>query len=238
MPEEDPEFSIADTVRAMAKEVGDSLERMLDHLELDEPAASFGIDPDRAREWAETAGSWLRTHVEEAGDELASWMGGREEDADSTEEDADSTEDEHDPERDIEPHEPRRAPREQPHAPEESPFRTPPRARRGSPPASRGQGRRPGARHRSPSADPLRGAGPNPLDIPTGEQGEALAALDSGRWMLEPGTEALTAGGEGPGPSDALGLVRELRVRDWITADGKLTLAGRRALSRWLDAVS
>jgi hypothetical protein len=31
--------------------------------------------------------------------------------------------------------------------------------------------------------------------------------------------------------------VRELRVRDWITAEGKLTLAGRRALSRWLDAV-
>jgi hypothetical protein len=31
--------------------------------------------------------------------------------------------------------------------------------------------------------------------------------------------------------------VRELRVRDWITPEGKLTLAGRRALSRWLDAV-
>jgi hypothetical protein len=29
--------------------------------------------------------------------------------------------------------------------------------------------------------------------------------------------------------------VRELRVRDWITADGEITLAGRWALSRWLD---
>jgi hypothetical protein len=28
-----------------------------------------------------------------------------------------------------------------------------------------------------------------------------------------------------------------LRVRDWITPEGRLTLAGRRALSRWLDAI-
>jgi hypothetical protein len=27
-------------------------------------------------------------------------------------------------------------------------------------------------------------------------------------------------------------------VRDWIGADGKLTLAGRRALGRWLDAAA
>jgi hypothetical protein len=41
--------------------------------------------------------------------------------------------------------------------------------------------------------------------------------------------------GDGPGPSDALGLVRELRVRDWLTADGELTLTGRNALKRWLE---
>jgi hypothetical protein len=86
--------------------------------------------------------------------------------------------------------------------------------------------------------DALRGAGPHPLDVPTGEQGLALAALDSGRWALEPGTRALTARGEGPGPSDALGLVRELRVRDWIGADGEMTLAGRSALKRWLEAAA
>jgi hypothetical protein len=40
--------------------------------------------------------------------------------------------------------------------------------------------------------------------------------------------------GEGPGPNDALGLVRELRARDWIGVDGKVTLVGRNALSRWL----
>jgi hypothetical protein len=84
--------------------------------------------------------------------------------------------------------------------------------------------------------DPLRHAGPHPLDLPTADQGLALAALDSGRWRVEPGTSALAVHGEGPGPSDALGLVREMRVRDWMTADGEITLAGRNALRRWLDA--
>jgi hypothetical protein len=83
--------------------------------------------------------------------------------------------------------------------------------------------------------DPLRHAGPHPLDLPSADQGLALAALDSGRWRVEPGTSALTVHGEGPGPSDALGLVRELRVRDWVTAEGAITLVGRTALSRWLD---
>jgi hypothetical protein len=93
------------------------------------------------------------------------------------------------------------------------------------------------ARGRPTGQDPLRHAGPHPLDLPTADQGLALAALDSGRWRVEPGTSALAVHGEGPGPSDALGLVREMRVRDWMTADGELTLAGRNALSRWLDAV-
>src|SRR4051794_14315016 len=80
--------------------------------------------------------------------------------------------------------------------------------------------------------DPLR---PDPLDMPADDQGRALAALDSGRWSVEPGTSMLTAHGDGPGPSDALGLVRALRVRDWIDGDGEVTLAGRAALRRWLD---
>jgi hypothetical protein len=83
--------------------------------------------------------------------------------------------------------------------------------------------------------DPLRGAGPDPLDIPTDEQGRALAALDSGRWTVEPGTSALSSRLDGPSPSDALGIVRELRVRDWIDSDGEVTMVGRHALGRWLD---
>ena len=91
-------------------------------------------------------------------------------------------------------------------------------------------------RARPTAEDPLRHAGPHPLDLPTADQGLALAALDSGRWRVEPGTSALAVHGEGPGPSDALGLVREMRVRDWMTADGQITRAGRAALRRWLDA--
>ncbi len=53
---------------------------------------------------------------------------------------------------------------------------------------------------------------------------------------MEPATQRLTARGDGPAPSDALGLVRELRARDWIAADGEITLAGRSALARWLDS--
>jgi hypothetical protein len=86
--------------------------------------------------------------------------------------------------------------------------------------------------------DALRSAGPDPLDLPTEQQGMALAALNSGRWTVEPGSHALVAHGEGPGPSDARGLVDELRARDWVAADGEVTLVGRHALSRWLDAAN
>src|SRR5262249_35823831 len=93
--------------------------------------------------------------------------------------------------------------------------------------------RLPGLGPRSARPDALASAAPHPLDLPTEEQGGALAALDWGRWTVEPGTDTLTATGEGPGPTDALGIVRELRVRDWLAVSGGLTLAGRRALGRW-----
>src|SRR5437764_3716187 len=182
MFEEDESFSIGEAVRSVAREVGDSIERMLDQIEFNEPAQSFGVDPERAREWAESAGHWLRGRVEEAGEEIAERLAGRENEAQEQE--------------------------PKPKTPE----------------------------HKKPEQDPLKGAAPSPLDLPTAEQGLALAAIDSGRWTVEPGTETLASHGDGPGPSDALGLVRELRVRDWITVDGQLTLAGRRALSRWLEA--
>lgn len=88
------------------------------------------------------------------------------------------------------------------------------------------------------SADALLGARPHPLDAPTEEQALALSALASGRWTVEPGTEVLATKGDGPPPKDVVGVVRELRVRDWITADGELTLVGSHALSRWLDAAT
>jgi hypothetical protein len=82
--------------------------------------------------------------------------------------------------------------------------------------------------------DVVRREGPHPLDIPTAEQGLALSALDSGRWTVKPGSHLLVAHGEGPVPADALGLVGELRARDWINAEGEVTLVGSNALRRWM----
>jgi hypothetical protein len=84
----------------------------------------------------------------------------------------------------------------------------------------------------SPEDAPARHAGPHPLAMPTTEQGVALAALESGRWRIESGAFTVH---DGPGPSDPRGLLRELRVSDWVTADGELTLTGRKALARWLE---
>jgi hypothetical protein len=81
-------------------------------------------------------------------------------------------------------------------------------------------------------AQPTR-SGPHPLDLPTDEQGIALSALDSGRWDVGAGSNQLTGSGEGQSPLDRSDLVGELRARDWITAEGALTLVGRRALARW-----
>jgi len=83
-----------------------------------------------------------------------------------------------------------------------------------------------------PGDAPVQHAGPHPLATPTPEQGVALAALESGRWRIESGAFSVH---DGPGPSEPLALLRELRVSDWVTADGQLTLSGRRALARWLQ---
>jgi hypothetical protein len=74
--------------------------------------------------------------------------------------------------------------------------------------------------------------------VPTEEQGLALSALESGRWKVAPGTNELSSDGEGPNPRDAVGLVGELRARDWIAAGGEITLVGRDALRRWLESTS
>ncbi|NUT55828.1 MAG: hypothetical protein HOQ03_07580 [Thermoleophilia bacterium] len=83
-----------------------------------------------------------------------------------------------------------------------------------------------------PEEAPDHPAGPHPLAMPTAEQGVALAALESGRWRIVAGTFTVN---DGPGPSDPLGLLRDLRVSDWVSADGELTLSGRKALARWLE---
>jgi len=181
MSEDEPSGeSFEEQLRAIARELGRSVERAVDNIDVDDFAQMFGVDAGSAREWMESAGSWLRSQAERFDEDF-----------------------------------PVRMP---------SPWRPPP-----------GDTRSPSDRALR-SDDPLRSAAPHPLDLPTDEQGIALAALESGRWMVEPGTDALAARGDGPGPSDALGIVRELRVRDWLGSDGEITLVGRRALSRWLEA--
>lgn len=77
---------------------------------------------------------------------------------------------------------------------------------------------------------------PSPLDTPTPAQGQALAALDSGRWTVEPGEVTLaTQTGLGTQPRNAHALGLELHVRDWVDHDGQLTSAGGHALERWLE---
>jgi hypothetical protein len=89
------------------------------------------------------------------------------------------------------------------------------------------------ATHGAGTGQASKRSGPHPLDLPSGRQGLALSALDSGRWTVRPGSNQLVGSGEGPPPSGAADLVSELRARDWITADGALTLTGRHALGRW-----
>jgi hypothetical protein len=164
--EEDNE-SFEERVRSIAREVSRSVERLAD-LDMDEIARSMGVDADRARGLADSAGRWFSVYAQT----FKSPDAGAE---------------------DV-----------------QEPLPTDPATRRG--------------------------AGPHPLDLPTASQGLALSALDSGRWTVEPGSNLLVGHGQGPAPSDALGLVGELRARDWINADGEVTLVGRNALSRWLEA--
>jgi hypothetical protein len=177
MSEDDQDRSnFEDVAKALAEEVTRAIERFSD-IDVDEIARTASTEADRARQWIDDIGRWLREQA--AGAASGGFPG----------------------------------------------------AAWGEPPAPA-----PADTAAAPTDDPLKHAGPHPLDLPTAEQGLALAALDSGRWRIEPGTSTLASHGEGPGPRDALGLVRELRVRDWLSGDGEITLAGRSALKRWLDA--
>jgi hypothetical protein len=200
--EHDPDNeSFEDKVRAIAREVSRSVERLGD-FDVDAIADAIGVDAERAKQLADTAARWLNHQAESFG-EGGIWS----------------------------------AKSERPAA-EQDPRDAPPdRDPRG--PAADRDPRGPAADTEPGSArvdaGPRRGAGPHPLDLPTPDQGVALSALDSGRWTVEPGSNSFSTRGEGPGPTDALGLVGELRARDWIDANGEVTLVGHNALRRWLD---
>jgi hypothetical protein len=169
-PEDEGAGSFEDLLRSIAQEVGRSVERAADRLDVEEVAHNLGVDPQQAREWVDVASSWLRARVQSLGNDIADQASG----------------------------------------PAAAPDRE----------------------------DPFEAATPDPLDLPSDDQGVALAALESGRWAVEPGSGSLTSREPGRGPNDALGLFLELRSRDWITAEGALTLAGRHALGRWLEVAT
>jgi hypothetical protein len=184
-----------DRMREIADQISRSMQRMSE-VDFEDLAESYGVDAERARNFASAAGQWLNDRLS-SGEPLFGQSQPRAHDAPapgkSARSDAAATAATPDPD--------------------------------------------PGQRATRP--------GPHPLDLPTGWQALALSALDSGRWSVRPGSNQLAGTGEGPPPpagTDAPDLVNDLRARDWITADGGLTLVGRHALARWCrtadDAVS
>ena len=165
MSEGDPDREGFEKLLALAREVGQSLERVAGQLDLDEIADRIGMGGERIKELAEFTGQWLNDQLQKP--------------------DARSS------------------------------------ARAGQRALERVMAGR---------------AGPHPLDLPTEEQALVLSALDSGRWKVEPGTDELISAGEGPNPSERVGVVSELRARDWIAASGEVTVLGRAALERWQES--
>jgi hypothetical protein len=157
-------------LRAMADEISRSVQR-ISEADLADLAERYGVDPDRARTFADTASRWLGNRLSGQG------------------------------------------PRPDPGSAGPAPADPHPA--------------------QTPHEQSSRATGPHPLDLPTGRQGLALSALDSGRWTVRPGSNQLSGTGDGPPPSGAPDVVSELRARDWITIDGTLTLVGRHALARW-----
>src|SRR5437764_4774179 len=131
--------SFEEMVRSFAREIGRSAERIT-QVDVDEIAESIGVDPERAKEWADTAGRWLREQFENLGEDVAARA---------------------------------RAAARPPEG--DAPAKPPVPADRPAP------AKRPVA-----GDDPLRSAAPHPLDLPSDEQGAALAAPESGRWPVEP----------------------------------------------------
>ena len=67
--------SFEETVRSIASELGRSVERAIENVNLNEFADAVGVDSGAAREWVDSAGSWLRTQVESLGGEAAFRVG-------------------------------------------------------------------------------------------------------------------------------------------------------------------
>ena len=131
MAEDEPSGgSFEDTLREIARELGRSVERAVDNIDVDEFAQMFGVDASAAKDWVESAGSWLRSQAERVDEDLPFRMPSQ-----------------------------RREPAGEDSVRSERPLR---------------------------SDDPLRSAAPHPLDLPSDEQGIALAASSPGAGWSSP----------------------------------------------------
>lgn len=220
--------SLEETLRAIADEVTKGAERFASGNlgGLEDLARASGIDAEPIKQFAEEAGEWLRDQI------AAATQSGS----------------------DVEP-----MPAADPSDPRDPAGTPASSAGAADRPASTGAGETPADRPSAPGATsrPIETPGtprtptagdtdgltsprvaglPHPLDLPTEQQARALAALESGRWTVEPGTVVLvTTLNRGTGPEDAHALGMELHVRDWVDVDGDLTFSGGVALARWMD---
>ena len=65
MSEDEPTGdSFEEQLRAIARELGRSVERAVDNIDVDDFAQMFGLDAGSARDWMESAGTWLRSQAE------------------------------------------------------------------------------------------------------------------------------------------------------------------------------
>jgi hypothetical protein len=225
-------------LRSIAREVGRSMERV--QQDLDDLAGSIGVDPTRAKEWVDGAVGWLRDQVEGMGGDVSGWSThatGAKPDAGAQDTAPDAGAQDTAPDTGAQDTGPDTGAQDT--APDTGAQDTAPdTGAQDTAPDTGAQDATPeaGAQREGPDGERSSRGGPHPLDLPTDDQGAALAALDSGRWTVEPGSHVLVAHDGGPAPDDAQGLVEELRARDWIAATGEVTMSGRHALRRWLDA--
>ena len=168
MSDPDPErSSFEEVARALADEVSRAVER-LSALDLDELARAASAEGERARQWIDELGRWLR----EQGEGFAG-------------------------------------------------FAARLRIARARAPGRRGStATRRAASARSPHRRPGAGAGGTRLGPLEGRAGNQRAGRPR----------------RGPRPQRRARARPRIRVRDWMTADGQITLAGRDALTRWLEA--
>ena len=86
--------------------------------------------------------------------------------------------------------------------------------------------------------DVLRSDVPDPLDVPTAEQGAPCAALDSGRWKIDPETSALASDGDGPPRPTRSARPWSCACATGSTATARSPCPAGTRSSRWLDTRS